>query len=124
MTMLCVFSARADAVRPTKKAPSTKLQAPGKHQAPNPKLRAQSGAGSLVFGASLDLGSWILVLVASAVSTQTVRESTFIKNLTCWMLMVSMLVKELHDLAVSARRDLGVRLAPEAVTAFRDRNEL
>src|SRR5438552_2857907 len=100
MTILCVLSARAAAVRPTQKAPSTNLQTPGKLQSPNPKLRAQSRSWSLVFGASLDPGAWCLELVASAVPAHTIIESTFLKNLGCWRLMVSMFVEELHDLLV------------------------
>src|SRR5947207_6998158 len=43
---------------PHLKAPSTKFQAPKKHQAPNSQLRTWS----LGFGASLQLGAWSLVL--------------------------------------------------------------
>src|ERR1035441_10328852 len=41
------------------KAPSTNIQAPEKHQAPNFK-RAAGGFWRLVFGISLELGAWIL----------------------------------------------------------------
>jgi hypothetical protein len=46
------------------KAPSTKLQAPEKHQAPNSKR--DGGPWSLEFGISLELGAWNLELLAKA----------------------------------------------------------
>jgi hypothetical protein len=45
------------------KAPSTKLQAPKKHQAPNTKRDSEHW--SLEFGISLELGAWILELLAN-----------------------------------------------------------
>jgi hypothetical protein len=42
------------------KAPSTKLQAPEKHQAPNSKRDGEPW--SLGFGIFLELGAWILEL--------------------------------------------------------------
>jgi hypothetical protein len=46
------------------KAPSSKLQAPEKHQDPNIKRRREYW--SLGFGISLELGAWDLELVAKA----------------------------------------------------------
>jgi hypothetical protein len=46
------------------KTPSTNLQAPEKHQAPSSnKLREQFVSWGLMFGASLDVGTWNLELI-------------------------------------------------------------
>src|ERR1051325_7348658 len=46
---------------------NSKFQAPSSRKAPNTKLQTTSAAGvwSLVFGASLELGAWNLVLLGS-----------------------------------------------------------
>src|SRR5438876_1568664 len=50
------------------KAPSSKLQAPEKHQAPNIKPAAPAFGASL-FGASMELGFWSLELAAEPSSS-------------------------------------------------------
>jgi hypothetical protein len=44
------------------KVPSTNIQAPEKHQAPNINPFAAPFVGGLKFGASLDVGAWGLEL--------------------------------------------------------------